>query len=114
MAKKKKDVNYLDYIPVHSDKHTWEQSEDGVVTIFEENKGAFNRIAQLIFKKPKVSQIHLQGMGNFIYPIIDGQKTIYEIGKLVKEEYGEEAEPLYERLVQYMNTLKSYGFISFK
>ena len=54
MVNKNKDKkeNYLDYIPVISDKHRWESDEKGNVTIFIENKGVFNRLAQLILKKP--------------------------------------------------------------
>ena len=71
----------------------------------------FHFLAQKILKKPKVSQIHLDEMGNFVWPLIDGTRTVYEIAQLVKEEFGEKAEPLYERLVQYIQTLENYGFI---
>lgn len=62
-----------------------------------ENKGAFNKVAQTLFNKPKVSQIHLDEMGNFIWPLMDGKRTVYDISQLVKEEFGEKAEPLYNR-----------------
>lgn len=85
--------------------------EMGNVTLFQENKGVFHFLAQKILKKPKVSQIHLDEMGNFVWPLIDGTRTVYEIAQLVKEEFGEKAEPLYERLVQYIQNLENYGFI---
>lgn len=103
--------NYLDYIPKHNESLKWEKDEDGRVTLFVENKGFFNKFAQLIAKKPKISQIHLDEMGDFIWPIIDGKKSIYDISLLVKEEFGDKAEPLYNRLVQYMRNLESYDFI---
>lgn len=103
--------NYLDYIPKHNESLKWEKDEDGRVTLFVENKGFFNKLAQLLAKKPKISQIHLDEMGDFIWPIIDGKKSIYDISVLVKEEFGDKAEPLYNRLVQYMRNLESYDFI---
>ena len=106
--------NYLDYIPVHNDKYSYTVSDTGEVTIFMENKGAFNKIAQVCFKKPKVSQIHLYEMGNFIWVLMDGKRTVYDISQLVKEHFGEKAEPLYNRLVQYIRNLESYGFITLK
>lgn len=112
-SKKKSSENYLDYIPVHNDEYKSEMSEDGSITIFVENKGVFNRAAQLLLKKPKVSQIHLDEMGNFIWPLIDGKRNIYDISVLVKEHFGDKAEPLYNRLVQYMKIMESYGFIKF-
>ena len=51
-------------------------------------------------------------MGSFIWPLIDGKRTIYDIALLVKEKYGDKAEPLYNRLVQYMRNLEDYGFIT--
>ena len=41
------------------------------------------------------------------------RKTIYEISQLVKDEFKEESEPLYERLIQYINILKNNKFIEF-
>ena len=105
--------NYLDLIPVRSEKHRWETDADGNVTIFLENKGLFNRIAQAVFKKPKVSQIHLEKFGSFIFPLIDGKTSVFHIGEAVREHFSEEAEPLYPRLVQYFRTLQDYGFIDF-
>lgn len=110
MSKKVVSANYLNYIPKHS-KFPYRVDEDGKVTIFVKNKGFFNRLAQKLLKKPEISQIHLDEMGNFIWPLIDGQRNIYEIAQLVKEEFGEAAEPLYNRLVAYMRNLESYCFI---
>lgn len=111
---KKESNNYLDFIPMHNPDIKFKIDEKNQVTLLQENKGFFNFIAQKLFKKPRISQIHLDEMGNFIWPLIDGQKSIMDISVLVKEEFGEKAEPLYNRLVQYFKTLDSYGFISFK
>ncbi|MBO4592548.1 MAG: PqqD family protein [Eubacterium sp.] len=112
--KKEKSDNYLDFIPVRSDKHKWEADEDGNVTIFVENKGLFNKLAQLLLKKPKVSQIHLEEFGSFIFPLIDGNDSIYEIGQKVTQHFAEKADPLYPRLIQYFKMLNDYGFIEYK
>lgn len=110
----KKSGNYLEKIPCYKEGLGYETDESGKVTLLIENKGVFNRIAQKLFKKPKISYIHLDEMGSFIWPLIDGEKDITEIGKAVKEHFGEKAEPLYERLAKYFQILESYGFISFK
>ena len=109
----KKSANYLDFIPKIKEGLRWEKNQKDV-TIYIENKGVMNRIAQKVLNKPKVSQIHLDEMGTFIFPLIDGTKSVYDIAQLVKEEFGEKAEPLYNRIVQYMRTLESYEFISMK
>lgn len=113
MPKKKKidGKNYLDFTPVHNEAYQYKVAEDGKVTIFVENKGFFNKIAQMFFKRPRISQIHLDDFGNFIWPYIDGKHTVLDISVVVKERFGDAAEPLYPRLVQYMNNLEMYGFI---
>lgn len=110
---KNKNQNLLDFVPVQSTKYRVEIAEDGSVTIFIENKGLFNRIAQKLLKKPEFSQVHLEEFGNFIWPLIDGKKTVKEIADLVHEHFGEKADPLYPRISMYIKMLKGYGFIDF-
>ena len=112
MRKKQKNKeNYLERIPKRPEKYAYTIGEDGIVTLEIENKGVFNKIAQKFFKKPKISYVHLDSMGSFIWPIMDGKMNITEIGKLVDEEFGEKAHPLYERLAKYFQILDSYGFV---
>lgn len=111
---KKKAPNYLDFIPKHNEMHTWEVDEQGIVTVFVENKGVFNRIAQKYFNRPKVSQIHLEEMGSFVWPLIDGERSVMKIGEFVKERFGEDAEPLYPRLVGYIKMLENNDLIQVK
>lgn len=111
---KKNDKNYLDLIPEHSSRISYEKDEQGQVTILVENKGFFNKIMQLIAKKPRITRIDLQGQGNFVWLCIDGKKTIYEIAAEVKAEFGDDAEPLYDRLVTYFHTLERCGFVEMK
>ncbi len=114
MARKKKiSANYLEQIPQRKEGLEWSVEEEKVV-LHIENKGFFNKIAQLLFKKPKVSHIHLDDMGSFIWPLIDGEKKIFDLGEPVKEHFGEEAEPLYPRLAEFFRILEAYGFVEFK
>ncbi len=83
----------------------------GLVTLEIDNKGFFNRLAQKLFKKPPVSYIHLDELGSFIWPLLDGEKTIFSLGEAVEAEFGEKAHPLYERLTKYFQILDSYHFI---
>ena len=109
MRSKEKE-NYLELKPVRIEKITW-SSDQGKVTLEIENKGFWNRLFQKLLKKPKISYIHLDEMGSFLWPLLEGEKTVSEIGQAVKGEFGDKAEPLYERLVKYLEILKSYRFI---
>ena len=106
--------NYLEGIPLKSDKLNWSVDDHGIVILEIENKGLFNKIAQKLLKKPKISYVHLDEIGSFVWPVLDGEKDIIKIGELVKEHFGEKAEPLYERLAKYFKILESYNFIYFK
>ena len=109
--KKKKNENFLDYIPKHNSLFPYKENENGNIEITRKNKGLFNRIAQLFFGRPKASQIELDAFGSFIWKQIDGEKDVYQIGKQVKEQFGEKAEPLYERLTEFLHILRKNDFI---
>ena len=111
---KAKSENYLERRPARPEHIQWSADDKGIVTLDIENKGFFNRMAQVLFRRPKVSHIHLDEMGSFVWPLLDGEKDIIALGELVKEQFGEEAEPLYERLAKYFQILESYSFIEWK
>lgn len=112
---KKKDsqINYLDLIPKKNEGLRWHTDFKKRVILEVENRGIFNTIAQKIFGKPRFTKVHLDDMGTFVWPLIDGEKTVEDIGKLVKEEFGEKAEPLYPRIVKYFQIMESYHFVVF-
>ena len=99
---------------MRTEKIQWSVSEDKMITLDIENTGFFNRLAQKIFARPKVSHIHLDKIGSFVWTLMDGEKDIIVLGGLVKEHFGDEAEPLYERLAKYFQILDSYSFIEWK
>lgn len=111
MAKKKE--NYLNFIPVVNGQNTWDRGEDGVVTIHMVNRGFYNTLAQKLFHTPRVSHIKLDEYGSFLWMRIDGVKTVGQLALELKEAYGEKAEPLYDRLVKYMQILRNNRFILF-
>ena len=115
MKKNKKiPENYLEKIPVKAEGLGWSADEKGAVTLEIENRGIANRIFQKLLRKPKVSYIHLDENGSFVWLAIDGEKNILKIGEEVKAHFGDKAEPLYPRLAQFIKILENYKFISMK
>ena len=108
--KKNQTENFLELKPIRNEKYSWSE-DNGKITLEIENKGFWNRLFQKLLKKPKISYVHLDEMGSFIWPMLDGEKTVLEIGKAVESEFGDNANPLYERLVKYFEILKGYNFI---
>lgn len=114
MKKKKKQQNYLDLIPERSPELTWSRDEEGIIVLEVENTGIFNRIAQKLFKRPKYTKVHMEKYGSFLWPLIDGNRTVMELADLQKAEFGDEVEPVYPRVVKYMQIMESYHFIKLK
>jgi hypothetical protein len=77
------------------------------------HRGFYAAIAQKLFHRPRVSHIDLDAMGSFVFRCIDGQRTVGQLAELVGAEFGPEAEPLYDRLVQYLKILHNNGFIRY-
>lgn len=109
MAKQKE--NYLDYIPKQNSRFPYTTNQEGHIEVKVHNTGLFNRIAQLIFRRPRYSYIALDDFGSFVWQQINGERTIYDIAMLVKEKFGEEAEPLFERITTFFKILRKNSFI---
>ena len=110
----KKQENFLDYVPKRNQLYEWDLNQKKHVEIAVVNRGMFNRMAQIIFRKPKVSKIELDDLGSFIWQELDGVKTVFEIGTAVKGKFGKKAEPLYERLCEYIRIMHNNRFIVYE
>lgn len=109
MAKQKQ--NYLDFVPGKNPEFPSSEREDGLVTVIIRHKGIYNKIAQTFFHAPAQSRIDLDRYGSFVWNQIDGERSVFEIGKLVEKKFGREADPLYPRLVKFFAILKENKFI---
>ena len=87
--------------------------ESKTYTILMVHTGLNHKLAQKIWHKPKITRVRLEGMGNTVWEAINGENTIEDIGEILKEIYGEKAEPLYERLGQYLRNLEKNKFIKY-
>lgn len=105
--------NLLDMIPHVNKSVTWSINNDKNVEVVIKNTGVYNRIAQKIVKKPIISYIELDKIGSFIWVNINGERSIYDISQMIKEQFEEQVEPLYERLVVYFQMLKNQKFIEY-
>lgn len=113
MKRNKKKENYLDRVPAVAADLDWEVT-DGTVVVHQKNKGFYAKIAQRFFSTPETSHIRMDEFGSFVWQCIDGKSDIHEIGRKVEKRFGKKAEPVYERLSQFMETLKRVGYIRFE
>lgn len=110
----KKQQNYLDFVPMINPQNGWSQDAEGIVTVDMVHRGFYARIAQKFFHTPRISHIELDEYGSFLWKEIDGVKTVGELAQKMKSRFGAQAEPLYDRLVKYMQILHNNRFILFR
>lgn len=110
---KKKNQNYLEKVPVRNPGFSWKEDEQGIVTVDMVHKGIFDKLAQRLWVTPKVSHVKLDRFGSFVWKQMDGNRNIIDIGVLVREEFADQAEPLYERLAEFVRMLRDNRFVMF-
>lgn len=82
----------------------YEVNEDGIVTVFEKQDHKIQKMFRKIkFKIPMYKKITLDQYGSAVFLLIDGKRTVKEIGESLQVKFGEEVHPLYERLLLFLN-----------
>ena len=72
--KNKDSKNYLDFVPEKNPEIEYEADEDGIITVLIEWKGFYHKIAQKLFRRPRVSDIRLDEFGSFVWNAGDGKR----------------------------------------
>ena len=107
------DVNLLDLIPKRLMK--FEESSDGLITIFKpkfENKFMVKHISSRL-KSPDY-KVNLDQFGSFVWKQCDGKNSVEQIAALLKQQFQDDVEPIYERLSLFFQSLAQYKFIEYK
>lgn len=81
-----------------------EVSNDNIVSILEkQDHKVQNFFRKLKFKIPQYKKVELDEFGSTVFLLIDGKRTVKEIGEILDSKYGEKIHPLYERLLLFLN-----------
>ena len=119
---KKNEKNYLDFIPVKNPDIEYETDENGIVTVFIEWKGFYHKIAQKIFRRPRVSDIKMDKYGSFVWHAIDDEKDVHQLSKEMESEFPKMEKSLSRlikfqpltRLIKYLEILHDNHLIYWK
>ncbi len=104
--------NFLYFVPCQNPTIEARADDHNHVVLTVVHKGFVNWVAQKLFFQHEKSYLHMDDLGSFVWDQIDGEQNIAQIAQNVKREFGEKAEPLYERLVPFLRTLQYNGFIA--
>jgi len=114
--KKKRDEsqreNLFDLVPQRNIK--WEKKEDGLIVLLKEKfqnpllkKYLLSRLKNPYFR------VKLDKIGSFVWEQCDGKNNIKEIADLLHDKFGEDIEPVYERISLFFQNLENSRFIVF-
>lgn len=113
--RKKKDqptVNMLDLTPVRLLQS--EAGGDGRVTLL---KPRFKNRLLVKYLMPRFSRpyfrVTLDSFGSHVWNRVDGSATVRDIGLSLREAFGDDVEPVYERLGLFCRQLAANKFIRF-
>jgi len=111
-GKNNNEDNFLLYIPIKNHKN-WLHKDNVVYLVFKHDR-LIERLAAWLTRKPTIRDIRLDGLGTRVWQLIDGNHTVYRIGQILLKEYGQDCEPVYDRLIAYLRYLSRRGWIKFK
>jgi len=107
------EVNLLELVPVRNRK--WEDGEGASVVILAPRFS--NRwLRKLILPRLKdpFYRISLDDLGSWVWLQCNGSRTVAEIGQDLKKEFGDNAEPVYDRLGRFFRQMEEHLFIKFR
>lgn len=95
------------------DKTEYEVDENGIVTILEKQDHKIQRFfRKLKVKIPMYKKITFDEYSSEIFTHIDGKRTVRELGEALEAKFGEEVNPLYERLLVFLDHISlNCGYI---
>ena len=111
--KKKDSKNYLDFVPEKNPEIEYEADKDGIITVLIEWKGFYHKIAQMLFRRPRVSDIRLVELGSFVWNAVDGKKDVHQISKELEQQFPKMGKPV-PRLIKYLEILHDNHLIYWK
>lgn len=86
------------------DNIEYEVDENRIVTVLEKQDHKIQRFfRKLKVKIPMYKKIAFDEYSSEVFLQIDGNKTVKEIGEELEAKFGDKVQPLYERLLVFLN-----------
>ncbi len=109
----KPEINLLGLVPVKNIQ--WEKTEDGLVVLLKPKfQHPFFKKHLLPRLKRPYFKVKLDAVGSFVWEQCDGKQTVQEVAQNLKERFGEEVEPLHDRIALFLQSLEKNRFIYYE
>ncbi len=103
MSKKRNILDAIPQFPEHVELVPG--SDDLPLMLKVHRRSRIERFFTRYFKAPAFQTLELDVFGAFVLSQIDGNSSVEQIAQAVRQRFGEEAEPLYERLIVFFKML---------
>jgi len=110
----KRASNFLKMVPEKNDTISWKETEDGLVQIVIHRNSILDRVVRVLYKTPETMKVDLDKIGSCVWNSIDSQRNMEQIGLILTEEFGNDVNPVYNRLAEFINLLRNNKFIKLK
>lgn len=104
--------NFALYIPEKKNIE-WSEENSIVTLIIKVNDPVKKFLAWMVKRTPQTN-LHLDERCSSVWMLIDGERTIYDIGKIMGKKYGTDTNEEVFRLVTYLKYIAKRGWIRFK
>ncbi len=113
MEKKNKELNLLELTPIRNIK--WKTDDQGnIILLKPKYRNPFLAKHVLPRMKHPFYRVKLDEMGSFFWKNCDGKNNVKEIARLHREKFGDDAEPVLDRISLFIQDLDRNRFITFK
>ena len=96
------------------EEYKWELEGNKILIAIPRLRGSIGKKFIKLAGKSPTYKLRLDQFCSFIWLECDGTKTVNEIGKALRDQFGEEMEPLYPRLSQLLKVMERNKLIRFE
>ena len=108
--KNSEQINLLELIPERLFSHSVSDEEGVIVDMPRFHVPWMQKYLVPATKNPFI-KIKLDAFGSHVWNLCDGNKNIGEISESLTGQFGDEVQPVHERLATFFRQLKDRGFV---
>lgn len=110
-----KPKNLLTMVPVKNCKWSRQKDNPDLMKLYKPkfDTGLGKKIGKKLKIKPSYT-INLDEYGTAVWRLCNGKITVKELAEILQTQFGDEVEPLYERLAAFFKILETNKLIIFK
>jgi hypothetical protein len=105
--------NLLEMVPQRRE-YKWELEGDKIFIVMPRLRSSVGKKFIKVMGKNPTYKLKLDQFCSFFWQLCDGTKTVEEIGKRMKNQFGDAVEPLYPRLSKFLQMMERNKLIKYE